>query len=130
MGKLGKKVALFRLISPESVSVAEETKLDAELSALKNDEDISDIAMRETMKDVQKLSELVKNVAPYYQFAKPHEKGQIVRVIFSELSLSQNTLQFKCKKGFECFENRFLAVCDPTENRTLITALKRRCPNR
>ncbi len=125
------KIPLLKsgVYTPEGY-VAEETKLDSELSELKNSEDVSDIAMHETMKDVQKLSELVKNVAAYYQFAKPHEKEQIVRVIFSELSISQNTLQFKCKKGFECFENRFLAICDPTENRTLITALKRQCPNR
>lgn len=115
------KISLLKsgVYTPESY-VAEETKLDAELSALKNDEDVSDIAMHETMKEVQKLSELVKNVAPYYQFAKPHEKEQIVRVIFSELSVSQNTLKYKCKKGFECFENRFLAICDPTGSRTRI----------
>jgi hypothetical protein len=76
--------------------------------------------MHETMKEVQKLSELVKNVAPYYQFAKAYEKEQIVRIIFSELSVSQNTLNYRCKKGFEAFENRFLAICDPTENRTPI----------
>ncbi len=115
------KIPLLKsgVYTPESY-VAEETKLSSDLLALQNDEQISDIAMHETMKEVQKLSELVKNVAPYYQFAKPHEKERIVRIIFSELSVSQNTLNYKCKKGFECFENRFLAICDPTENRTLI----------
>lgn len=110
--------------------LAEENKLNDELKALQGEEQASDEAMHEVIKDILKLSELVKNVAPYYQFAKPHEKEQIVRVIFSELSLSQNTLQFKCKKGFECFENRFLAVCDPTGNRTLVNGLKTRCPSR
>lgn len=76
--------------------------------------------MHETMKDVQKLSELLKDVIPYYDFAKPHEKEKIIRVIFSELYVSKNTLNYKCKKGFECFENRFVALCDPTENRTPI----------
>ena len=124
------KISLLKsgVYTPEAY-MAEETKLDSELSALKNDEDVSDIAMHETMKEVQKLSELVKNVAPYYQFAKPHEKEQIVRIIFSELSVSQNTLNYKCKKGFECFENRFLAICDPTGSRTPIPALRRPCPN-
>ncbi len=125
------KIPLLKagVYTPESY-VTEETKLDSELSLLQTEEQTSDIAMHETMKDVQKLSELIKNVAVYYQFAKPHEKEQIVRVIFSELSITQDILQFKVKKGFEAFENRFLAICDPTENRTLITALKRRCPNR
>jgi hypothetical protein len=72
------------------------------------------------MKDVKKLSELVNNVVPYYDFAEPHEKEKIIRIIFSELYVSQNTLNYKVKKGFECFENRLKAVCDPTENRTLI----------
>ena len=125
------KIPLLKagVYTPESY-VAEETKLDSELSLLQNEEQASDIAMHETMKEVQKLSELVKNVALYYQFAKPHEKEQIVRVIFSELSIAQDVLQFKVKKGFEAFENRFLAICDPTGNRTRINGLKSRRPNR
>lgn len=115
--------------TPEGL-IEEEEKLNDELSELQNAEQASDVAMHETMKEVQKLSELIKNVAIYYQFAKPHEKEQIVRVIFSELYISQDTLQFKVKKGFEAFENRFLAVCDPTENRTPITRVKTWCPSR
>lgn len=115
--------------TPEGL-IEEEEKLNDELSELQNAEQASDVAMHETMKEVQKLSELIKNVAVYYQFAKPHEKEQIVRVIFSELYISQDTLQFKVKKGFEAFENRLLAVCDPTGNRTPINGLKSRRPNR
>lgn len=115
--------------TPEGL-IEEEEKLNDELSELQNAEQASDVAMHETMKEVQKLSELIKNVAVYYQFAKPHEKEQIVRVIFSELYISQDTLQFKVKKGFEAFENRFLAVCDLTGNRTPISSVKGTCPNR
>ncbi len=124
------KLSLLKtgVYTPEGL-LAEETRLNSELVCFQNQEQASDIAMHETMKDVLKLSELVKNVVPYYKFANPQEKEKIVRVIFSELSVSQNTLKYKCKKGFECFENRFLAICDPTGNRTLITALKRPCPN-
>jgi hypothetical protein len=93
--------------------VAEETKLDAELSTLKSSEDISDIAMHETMKDIQKLSELIKDVVPYYDFAKPLEKEKIIRIIFSELLITKNTFHYKLKKGFECFENRFNTLCEP-----------------
>ncbi len=115
--------------TPEGL-IEEEEKLNDELSELQNTEQASDVAMHETMKEVQKLSELIKNVAVYYQFAKPHEKEQIVRVIFSELYISQDTLQFKVKKGFEAFENRFLAVCDSTGNRTPLPSLRRMCPSR
>ncbi|MEN9582082.1 MAG: hypothetical protein RL641_36 [Candidatus Parcubacteria bacterium] len=108
------KLSLLKtgVYTPEAL-VIEETKLSEELFGLQSEEQASDIAMHETMKEVQKLSELVKNVAPYYEFAKPHEKEKIVRVIFSELYISQNTLSFKCTKGFECFENRLNAVCEP-----------------
>ena len=125
------KLSLLKtgVYTPEGL-MEEETKLNSELTILQNQEQSSDIAMHETMKEIQKLSELVKNVIPYYKFANPYEKEKIIRVIFSELSISQNTLNYKCKKGFECFENRFVTFCDPTENRTLITGLKTRCPNR
>jgi site-specific DNA recombinase len=115
--------------SPEGL-MEEETNLNSELTILQNEEQNSDIAMHETMKDIQKLSELLKNVVPYYDFANTQEKEKIIRIIFSELSISQNTLNYKCKKGFECFENRFLALGDSTGNRTPICALRRRRPNR
>lgn len=125
------KLSLLKtgVYSPEAL-LEEENKLNDELISLQGEEQVSDIAMHETMKDVQKLSELVKDVVPYYNFANPYEKEKIIRVIFSELSISQNTLNYKVKKGFECFENRFVALGDPTENRTLIPSLRRMCPNR
>ena len=91
---------------------------------------VSHEAMHETMKDIVKLSELIKNVAIFYQFAKPYEKEQIIRTIFSELYIDKTMLQYKVKKGFEPFENRFDAICDPTGNRTPIFAVKGRCPSR
>ncbi len=76
--------------------------------------------MAETIKDVVKLSELLANAAAIYDLAKPQEKEQIIRVIFSELTLTENTLQYKCKKGFVALQNRFIPNCDPTGNRTPI----------
>lgn len=96
----------------------EETKLSAELATFQLKEEASDIAMHEMMQEVYKLSELVKNVALYWQHAIVSEKEEIVRIIFSELKVSDNTIQYKAKSGFQAFENRFLAICDPTENRT------------
>jgi site-specific DNA recombinase len=127
----GNKLSLIKtgVYTPESY-VEEDNRLDSELISLQNQEQASDIAMRETMKDVWKLSELIKDVVPYYGIAKPHRKEEIIRVIFSELYVSQNSLSYSLKKGFECFENRFKAICDPTESRTLLNGLKTRCPNR
>ncbi len=58
------------------------------------------------------------------------EKEKIIRLIFSELQLSENTLICKSKNGIKILQNRSNAICDSTENRTLIPALKRPCPNR
>ncbi len=105
--------------TPEAL-VAEEARLNLELVALSEADIISDVSMAETIKDVKKLSELVENAAIVYSLAEPHEKDKIVRVIFSELTLSGNTLQYKCKKGFTALQSRFLPNCDPTGNRTRI----------
>ncbi|MEK7854585.1 MAG: hypothetical protein AAB288_00720 [Acidobacteriota bacterium] len=99
--------------SPESI-VAEETRLNIELDSLKQAEDISDVSMRETVSDVIKLSELLKNAVVYYDLANPQEKDQIIRAIFSELSLTEDTLEYKCTKGFAVLQSRFIDSCDPT----------------
>jgi len=70
------------------------------------------------MKDIEKLSELIKDVVPVYNFAKPHEKEKIIRIIFSELYVSQDVLQYKVKKGFEAFEDRLVAICEPSRDGT------------
>lgn len=125
------KLSLLKtgVYTPENL-IEEETKLNNELSKLKDTENVSDVAMHNTMKDIVKLSELIKNIVPYYNFANPHEKEKIIRIIFSELYISQDIFNYKVKKGFECFENRFDAFCDPTGNRTPIDRLKTCCPNR
>ena len=70
--------------------------------------------MRETVRDTIKLSELLKEALPYYSFANPQEKERIIEVIFSELSLSENTLQYKCAKGFQALASRFIPSGGPT----------------
>jgi site-specific DNA recombinase len=111
--------------------VAEEARLTNELNQLKdNNENASDVAMRETIKDVILLSELLKNAAVIYSEAEPQEKDKILRVIFSELTLTENTLDYKCKKGFAALQSRFVASCDLTGNRTPIYAVRGRCPSR
>lgn len=106
------KLSLLKtgVYSPEAL-LEEETRINEELTACQNAEQVSDIAMQETMNEVMKLSELIKNLIPYYNFANPYEKEKIIRIIFSELHVSENIFTFKCKKGFECFENRLNAIC-------------------
>lgn len=115
--------------SPEEYMKEEET-LNSELTVLQDAEQVSDIAMHEVIKEIVKLSELLKIAYLYYDKATSNEKEQIIKIIFSELSLSGNTLKYKCKNGFQVLESRFFSKCDPTENRTLIIGLKTRCPNR
>jgi translation initiation factor 2 beta subunit (eIF-2beta)/eIF-5 len=113
------KLSLLKtgVYTPENL-IAEENNLNEQLVKFQEQEQVSDVAMHETMKDIQKLSELVKNVVPYYQFANSREKEQIAKIIFSELYISENTLTYKVKNGFECFQNRFNAVCEPSRART------------
>ncbi len=76
--------------------------------------------MNAVIKDVVKLSELLESGYNWYSFANSQEKQEIIKIIFSELSLSENTLQYKCKNGFKALESRFVSECDPTGNRTRI----------
>jgi site-specific DNA recombinase len=89
--------------TPERL-VAEEATLNFELDTLKQEEDTSDLSIRETVREVVKLSELLKNAMSIYSFANPAEKDKIIRVIVSELALYENTLEYKCRKGFVDFQ--------------------------
>jgi DNA invertase Pin-like site-specific DNA recombinase len=99
--------------TPE-ILLQEENNLSAELSTLQDTEIISDLSMQAVMEDVLKLSELLKIGSTYYSFAKSKEKERLIKIILSELSISENRLQYKCKNGFKALESRFLSICDPT----------------
>ena len=98
--------------TPEGI-VEEQKKLERDYDALHEEEAISEQAMRELMQDVFTLSELTKNAVRIYDSANPHEKETIVRAIFSELSISQNTLEYKVKRASEPFTDRISALDDP-----------------
>ena len=66
----------------------------------------------------------------YYTLAKPTEKQKIITKVFSELSLFEDTLNYKCRNGFRVLEDKKSLICDPTGNRTPINGLRSRCPNR
>jgi site-specific DNA recombinase len=102
-----------RIYTPDTY-LEEESRLNAELASLQDAEQTSDVAMHEVVKDLVKLSELLKDGYTYYSFADSREKEQIIKVIFSELSVSGDTLKYKCKNGFQALESRFVAVGDPT----------------
>ena len=127
----GNKLPLLKtgVYSPENF-LDEENKLAAELDAIQGDEQVSDASMHEVIKDLVKLSELLKDGYKWYDSADSIEKEEIIRIIFSELFVSGNTLTYQCKNGFKPLQSRFNTVCDPTGSRTLLTALRRRCPSR
>lgn len=108
------KLSLLKtgIYSPEAL-LEEETKLSNELSILEEKEEISGMAIQETLQEVKKLSELLKILIPQYDLMEPLEKEKIIRIMFSELDVSQNILNYKCKRGFECFENRFVPLGGP-----------------
>lgn len=96
--------------TPESF-VAEEERLNAELRALTFEEEVSDVSMAETVRDIRTISELVKNQTVLYDSGSPAEKDRIIRSLFSELTLNENTLKYKCKSGLVALEMRFIAYC-------------------
>ena len=94
-----------------SATNCSEAKLNLELDTLKQSEDVSDISIKETIQD-GKTFRTLKSAYPVYDLATPEEKDKITRLIFSELTLSENTLEYKCKNGFRTLESRFVASSD------------------
>ena len=125
------KLSLMKsgVYSPEEY-LFEEEKVNTELNRLVLQEVASDKKVSDAVKDIIKLSELLKDTYLYYSNAKPHEKQDIIRIIFSELKYSSKGLEYKCKNGFLPLQNRFETICDLTENRTPLPSLRRMCPNR
>ncbi|MPZ29540.1 MAG: hypothetical protein GEV13_00845 [Rhodospirillales bacterium] len=91
--------------------VAEEEQLNLQLDRMR--EDAIHMPIEATINDTFKLSELIKSVAVSYSLANPSEKDQIVRVMFSELALSESSLSYQCKNGFRPLAARFLPNHDP-----------------
>lgn len=91
----------------------ERDRLEAELDEFQDKEQISETAMRDLMKDVIRLSELLNTASTLFELANPHEKEKIAKLVFSELQMSENTLEFNLQTGLEPFENRILAFSAP-----------------
>ena len=114
---------------PEELK-AEERKLSEELATLAEKEAESDKAMSVVVQQAIRLSELLDDVYFVYDSAEPEEKEMIIRRIFSELTLANNVLHFKCKNSFRALEERFSPTCDPTGNRTPLSSVRGMCPSR
>ncbi len=119
------KLTLLRTgaYSPEDY-LCEESTLNQRLDDLATKIQASDASMHEVMKDLVILSELVKETHKYYSFANPDEKKQIISLLFSELTLSGETLMFKCKKGFEFLSDHSFVFGAPGRNRTYNNGLE------
>lgn len=113
------KISLLKsgVYSPEDY-VEEENKLNESLRAMEAFEGASSTEIGRAIKDVVKLSELVKYGYEYMQFANSEEKEKISKIVFSELLLSEDTFNYKARNGIRVLQNRKNAICDPTGSRT------------
>jgi DNA invertase Pin-like site-specific DNA recombinase len=100
--------------TPEDLAT-EDAKLTTELEKLHSEEGVSDEAMAATAKAVIELSELLKGAKFLVERAKPMEQDRIVRMVFSELILSENSFDFQCNKGFFALQKRLVDLHDPTD---------------
>ena len=62
-----------------------------------------------------------------FNYAEESDEWGALYLTFPQLNARITTIS---SEGFEAFENRFVALGDPTGNRTLLPALRRLCPNR
>lgn len=99
--------------TPETFVEAREG-LEAELAALGSQRHATEAEMRSLMKDIILLSELVNTAGNLFILADPREQERIAKTVFSELRMSQNTLNYSLQMGLEPFENRVLAFSAPT----------------
>ena len=122
------------LLRHETYTPEEYTKqvrlLRKNLEIEREKESTSDEAMAALVDDVVKLSELIKNVVPIYDYANSHEKEAIARILISELYVDENNLGYSPMLHLQGFINQENAIGDPTENRTPISRMKTWRPNR
>lgn len=96
--------------------VAEQRKLEGQLAELEAPSDqLSADDLIELKEAVYELSELIKSAQLGYEKGKPPQKQEFMKLMFSELTLSENTLKFKCQNGFKSLENHSWSVGDPTD---------------
>ncbi|HEY4513066.1 MAG TPA: recombinase family protein [Candidatus Paceibacterota bacterium] len=92
--------------------LAEEADIAQKVENIRKEEENCDVSMREVVKDVVFLSELLEDAYLYYTLAKAPEKQRIITKIFSELTVSEETMKYKCRNGFKVLENKKSLLCD------------------
>ncbi len=100
--------------TPESY-VEEETRVQNELIIAKTKEEVTDMSIAQTLRNVLKLSELLKNLTNLYDFGDLYEKERIIKLVFSELTILQNDVMYQCKNGFSVLQNRLVPNCAPNK---------------
>ncbi len=111
----GNKLALLRAgVYTAEALVAEEARLNLEHDTLGSEDRDSDFSIQETIAEARTLSELLKDIAQLYLLSSPREKEPVIAAIFSELTINGDTLEYKCKNGFQALASRFIASGDPT----------------
>jgi hypothetical protein len=98
--------------------IGEEQRLLSALTGIQEKETITQEAMHQTIKDAMRLSELLNNLAVYYEEATSPEKEEIMRCIFSELSLNDKVLSYQLKNEFRALKKDSTLLCAPARNRT------------
>ncbi len=87
--------------------VAEEARLNNELNDLQEVKKEPGQLEPDFMQELTELSELLKDAYSRYISVDSFKKAEFARIVFSELSLSGNTLNVCAQNGFKAFENRF-----------------------
>jgi hypothetical protein len=67
----------------------------------------------------------LRDVHFYYQNANPQEKEAITREVFSELTLQEETLDYKCTRGFQPLASRFVSQGGPKTWLSELTAQRK-----
>ncbi|HZY38142.1 MAG TPA: recombinase family protein [Mucilaginibacter sp.] len=96
--------------SPEAL-LEEKEKLTDQLLQIQNEESSVGAPVKENIRNIVNLSELLKTLHLLYENAEPHEKEPIIKMVFSELRLFQNDLIYQCEKGFKALKGRFVECC-------------------
>ena len=89
--------------TPDSY-VEEEQRILREQADVDGETAVSEADLHDAIADATKLSELLKFLTVYYEDAKSPEKEGVVRCLFSELTLSENTFGYSLKSEFQLLE--------------------------
>ena len=100
------------VFTPETF-VAEENALEAKLGADGAEHLITAEEYEKAIREVFDVAELLESFVSGYEIANARRKEQISRIVIVELLVSENMLDFKAQKRFQCALRRKYAMGDP-----------------